>query len=162
MKSSFFLLAMVLLCLTACGPKLELKGNLYVRPFSVPPDANETPDAVSSLLLETLLFSAHTQVLDNLHRSATLKPGMPCPVADYELIGRVESVGKFLESTPGTSSRKPSLSTRITITMNLLLQECSGRAVRRYTVTERNVSPLKLYLDVANSITEELGLPPRD
>ena len=162
MKSSSLLLAMVLLCLTACGTKPALKGTLFVRPFSVPPDANDTPDAVSSLLLETLLFSTHTQVLDNLHRSATLKPGMPCPEADYELIGRVESVGKFLDSTPGTVSRKPSVRTRITITMELLLQECSGRPVRQYSVIMRNASPLKLYVDVANSITEELGLPPRD
>ena len=156
------LLTMVLLGLTACGPKLEVKGTVFVRPFSAQSDANETPEVLSSLLLETLLFSTHTQVLGNLHGSSTLKPGMPCPEADYELVGRLESVGRFLNSTPGTSIHKSSASKQLTIKIDLLLQECSGNVVRHYTVMERNVDPLKLYVKVANSITEGLGVLSRE
>ena len=151
------LIGLSLILLAGCGTKQELKGSIYIKPFSVPTESIVTPARMSKETANSIVQKINDKVLSDLGHNTLLKPGAPCPASDYELISNLTAIDSDLASVNSGFVIKIFKRDKISVVLDLILKKCNGQELKRYTVKEQEDEVQELAEDVATKVTDGLA-----
>jgi hypothetical protein len=147
----------LILTLTACVPKQELKGTIHIKPFTASVGFLANPVAMNQMAANTVMQTIFNKVQAKLPMNTTLTSGGACPDSDYELTSTLISLDPHAVNGRGKAFLiHIDSQVRIALEMDFVLKSCSGNVLKEFTVKEGEQDAGKLYDTISDRIINRL------